>query len=62
MDLILRFATKNRIYVLAIQEPHINTAHKLDYVTKRFKKKGFSLICPVTMEGMGGGERHWLFG
>ena len=54
MDLILRFATKNRISVLAIQEQHINTTHKLDYVTKRFEKKGVSLICPVTMEGRRG--------
>ena len=54
MDLILRFAKKNRVPVIAIQEPHINSLQKLEFATKRFKKKGYSLISPITPEGRGG--------
>ena len=39
MDLVLRFAKKNRVPVIAIQEPHINSSQKLEFATKRFKKK-----------------------
>ena len=54
MDLVLRFAKKNRVPVIAIQEPHINSSQKLEFATKRFKKKGYSLISPITPEGRGG--------
>ena len=54
MDLILRFAIKNNIDIIAIQEPHISSQHKLDQATQKFTNKGYTLICPMTPEGRGG--------
>ena len=54
MDLLLLFPLKNRISVIALQEPDIDSPQKLDFASKRFRKKGYTLISPVTPDGRGG--------